>query len=227
MISSGAKPVRALIARDVAVAVHSGGTTLTTLLFLLAVVAMIPFGVGPDLNTLSRIGPAMIWTAALLATLIGLERLFQSDQEDGSLEQLMLADMPLSMLVIAKVWAHWLVSGLPLVLFAPILSLLLAIEPPAIAALAGTLLVGTPALSCLGAVGAALAVTLRRGALLMAAIILPLAIPVLIFAVSASRAAVVEPDPFLQPFMLLCATSLFCIVVGVAGAALVLRLSRD
>lgn len=227
MTGQSEKPMRALIARDVAVAVQSGGTTLTTLLFLLAVVTIIPFGVGPDLNILSRIGPAMIWTTALLATLIGLERLFQADQEDGSLDLLLLADIPISFVVIAKVTAHWLVSGLPIVIAAPILSLLLAIEPPAILALTATLLVGTPALSCLGAVGAALAVTLRRGALLMAVIILPFSIPVLIFAVASARAAIVEPDPFWQPFLLLCATSLFYLVVGVAGAAAGLRLGRD
>lgn len=215
---------RALIGRDVRLSTRVGGGALTGTLFFLAVIVTIPFGVGPDLNLLSRIGPAIMWIAALLATLIGLERLFQSDKDDGALDLLRLTDSPVSTLVIAKVIAHWLGSSLPLVLVTPLLSLLLALEPRAILALTATLAVGTPALSFLGAVGAALAVTLRRGALLMAVIILPFSIPVLIFGVAATRAAVVEPDPFWPPFALLTATSLIYAVIGTLGAAATLKI---
>ena len=218
------QPFRALIARDLALSTRVGGGALTGVLFFLAVITTVPFGVGPDLNLLARIGPAILWIAALLATLIGLERLFQSDRDDGALDLLRLTDAPVSVFIIAKVIAHWLGASLPLVLATPLLSLLLALEPPAIAALTATLLVGTPALSFLGAVGAALAVTLRRGALLMAVIILPFSIPVLIFGVAATRAAVVEPDPFWPPFALLAATSLIYAVVGTLGAAAAIRI---
>ena len=215
---------RALIARDVRLATRVGGGALTGTLFFLAVIVTIPFGIGPDLNLLSRIGPAILWIAALLATLIGLERLFQSDRDDGALDLLLLTDSPVASFVIAKVVAHWIGSSLPLVLVTPLLSLLLALEPPAILALTATLAVGTPALSFLGAVGAALAVTLRRGALLMAVIILPFSIPVLIFGVAATRAAVVEPDPFWPPFALLMATSLIYAVIGTIGASATLKI---
>jgi heme exporter protein B len=215
----------ALIGRDVRLSLRMGGGALTGTLFFLAVIVTVPFGIGPDLNLLSRIGPAIMWIAALLATLIGLERLFQSDRDDGALDLLLLSDSPVESLVIAKVLAHWLSASLPLVLVTPLLSLLLALEPRSILALSATLLVGTPALSFLGAVGAALAVTLRRGALLMAVIILPFSIPVLIFGVAATRAAVVEPDPFWPPFALLAATSLIYAVVGTLGAAATLKIN--
>jgi heme exporter protein B len=129
---------RALIARDVRLSTRVGGGALTGTLFFLAVIVTIPFGVGPDLNLLSRIGPAIMWIAALLATLIGLERLFQSDKDDGALDLLRLTDSPVSTFVIAKVIAHWLGSSLPLVLVTPLLSLLLALEPRAILALTAT-----------------------------------------------------------------------------------------
>lgn len=220
------QPFRALVARDLSLALKAGGGALTGILFFLAVITTVPFGVGPDLNLLSRIGPAILWIAALLATLIGLERLFQSDRDDGALDLLRLTDAPPAVLVIAKVLAHWLGASLPLVLATPVLSLLLALEPASIGALTATLLVGTPALSFLGAVGAALAVTLRRGALLMAVIVLPFSIPVLIFGVAATRAAVTEPDPFWPPFALLVATSLVYAVVGTVGAAAALRVNE-
>ncbi|MEM6382225.1 MAG: heme exporter protein CcmB [Pseudomonadota bacterium] len=218
-MSRSASPFLALILRDLRLGSRVGGGALTGVLFFLAVITTVPFGIGPDLNLLSQIGPAIMWIAALLATLIGLERLFQSDRDDGALDLLLLTDTPVASMVIAKVIAHWLGASLPLVLATPVLSLLLAIEPAAIATLTATLAVGTPALSFLGAVGAALAVTLRRGALLMAVIILPFSVPVLIFGVAATRAAIIEPDPFWPPFALLCAVSLIYAVVGTIGAA--------
>ncbi|MEM6712599.1 MAG: heme exporter protein CcmB [Pseudomonadota bacterium] len=218
-------PFWALIARDVRLASTASGGLLTGVLFFLAVIVTVPFGVGPDLNLLSRIGPAIMWIGALLATLLGLERLFQSDKDDGALDLMRLVDAPVSSFVIAKVIAHWIGSGLPLVVVTPVFSLLLALEPPAIAALTATLFIGTPALSFLGAVGAAFGVTLRRGALLMAVIILPFSIPILIFGVAATRAAIVEPDPFWPPFALLGAISLIYAVVGTLGAAMMIKIN--
>ena len=174
------------------------------MLFFLAVIATIPFAVGPDLNLLARIGPAILWIGALLASLLGLDRLFQADREDGSLDLLILsADRHmLALTVLVKCLAHWTASVLPLVIAAPLLGLFMNISPQAIAAATLTLLVGTPAITFIGAVGAAVAVALPRGGLMVSVLVLPLAIPVLIFGVSASYAAVAEPDPFLPPFLL-------------------------
>eukprot|EP01036_Dinobryon_divergens_P052184 gene52184-69814_t len=173
-------------------------------LFFLAVVTVIPFGVGPDLALLARIGPAILWIGALLATLLGLDRLFQSDHEDGSLDLLHLTDVPLSLIVATKAFAHWTASGLPLVLAAPLLGVFVNLPAAGIGAVTLTLLVGTPALAFLGAIGAALTVALRRGGLLLSILILPLAIPVLIFGVAAANAAITGPTPFLPPFLILC-----------------------
>jgi heme exporter protein B len=214
---------RALLVRDLKLAARVGGSGLMGLIFFLAIVTLIPFALGPDLNLLSRIGPAILWIAALLATLIGLDRLFQADQEDGSLDLLRLAPVPLEVVVLAKVAAHWLVTGLPLALAAPFLGLLVALSPDAMLAMVATLLVGTPALTFIGAVGAALTASLRRGGLILAILVLPFMIPTLIFGVSAANAAVGGTVPFMTPFLILAALSLFAAVVGIAGAAAALR----
>ena len=213
----------ALLARDLTLAFRVGGGAFTGVLFFLTVVTVIPFAVGPDLNLLSRIGPAILWIGALLATLLGLDRLFQSDKEDGTLDVLAASGEPLMLIVLAKLLAHWLATSLPLVVATPVLSLFVALEPKALAALVATLLVGTPALAALGAVGAALSVALRRGGLLMAVVVLPLAIPVLIFGVSATNAAILEPDPFLPPFLILCALTLVYGLMGPLAAAALLK----
>ena len=167
-----------------------------------------PFAIGPDLVLLARIGPAILWIAALLATLLGLDRLFQSDQEDGSLDLILTADVPLELVVAVKCLAHWTVTGLPLVIATPFFGLMLALDGKALAGVTVTLFAGTPALTFLGAIGAALTVSLRRGGLLMAILVLPLAIPVLIFGVSAAAAATGGTVPFATPFMVLCALTL-------------------
>ena len=190
--------------------------------------ATIPFGVGPDMKLLARIGPAILWIGALLASLLGLDRLFQIDREDGSLD-LMTAGQDfasIAVTVFTKVLAHWLVTVLPLVIASPLLGLIMNMEPLAIGAAALTLLVGTPAISFIGAVGAAVTVTLPRGGLLVSILILPLVIPLLIFGVMATYAAVTEPDPFLPPFLILCALTLFFAVLGTIGAAFALK-SQD
>lgn len=219
----------ALYLRDLKLGIRAGGGALTGVLFFLAVIATIPFGVGPDLNLLARIGPAILWIGALLAALLGLDRLFQADREDGSLDLLVISSdrHMLALTVLTKCVAHWTAAVLPLVVASPLFGMFLNMPPQGIAATALTLAVGTPALVFIGAVGAAVAAALPRGGLLISVLVLPLAIPVLIFGVSASYGAVNDPDPFLQPFMMLAALSLFLAVIGPVAAALALRHGAD
>jgi heme exporter protein B len=192
-------------------------------LFFLIVVTLMPFALGPDLALLGRIGPSILWLGALLASLLALDRLFTSDFEDGSLDVLLTGSLPLELAVTAKALAHWLTTGLPLVVVAPVLGLLLNIDSDASGAAMLTLLAGTPALTFIGLIGAALSVTLRRGGLLLAVLVMPLTVPVLIFGVSATNAAVSGPVPFGPPFTILCALSLMSLVIGPFAAAAALR----
>ena len=217
------RPLRSLLVREIRLAVRIGGGGLMGLVFFLMLVTIVPFAIGPDLNLLSRIGPAILWIAATLATLLGLDRLFQADAEDGSLDLLMMSRTPLELIVLVKGFAHWLATGLPLALAAPLLGLLLALSPDAMGGVAVTLLVGTPALTFIGTVGAALTASLRRGGLVLSILVLPLMVPVLIFGVSAANAATGGTIPFLTPFLVLCALSLLSIVIGAFGAAAALR----
>jgi len=219
----------ALFLRDIRLGVRAGGGALTGVLFFLAVIAIMPFAVGPDLNLLARIGPAILWIGALLASLLGLDRLFQADREDGSLDLLILGTDRFSLVlaVLTKCLAHWTTGVLPLVVAAPLFGVLLNMTPVGIGATTLTLLVGTPAITFIGAAGAAVAVALPRGGVLISVLILPLVIPVLIFGVSASYGAVAEPDPFLPPFLMLAALTLFLAVVGPVAAALSLRWASD
>lgn len=216
-----------LFLRDLKLSVRAGGGAMIGILFFLTVVAVIPFGVGPDLKLLSRIGPAIVWIGALLASLLGLDRLFQAERDDGSLDLLTMQETPLVLTVLAKCAAHWVATGLPLVIASPLLGLFMNMNETAIGATALTLLVGTPAITFIGAVGAAVAVALPRGGLLVSILVLPLTIPVLIFGVSATYAAVEGPQPFLPPFLILTALTLFFAVLGPAAAALALRHTTD
>ena len=220
-------PLSALLLRDVRLAVRLGGGAFIGVLFFLIVVTLVPFAVGPDLALLARIGPAMLWLGALLATLLGLDRLLASDHEDGSLDLLLMGRMPLELALAVKAFAHWLTTGVPLVLAAPVLGVLLNLDPSSTAAVAITLLVGTPALTFIGLIGAALTVALRRGGLLLAVLILPLNIPVLIFGVAASSAATAGTVPFRGPLLILCALSLMSLVLGPVAAAITLRQGLD
>lgn len=213
----------ALFGRDLRVALRAGGGALMAVLFFLVVVTLVPFAVGPDPALLRRIGPAMLWLGALLASLLALDRLFVADQEDGSLDLMLTARLPLELTVLAKALAHWVATGLPLAAAAPPLGLLLDLEAGASAAVAGTLLAGTPALTLLGLIGAALAVTLRRGGLLLPVLVLPLAVPVLIFGLGASDAAVIGPMPFGTPFQILCGLTLAALAIAPFAAAAALR----
>ncbi len=206
---------------------RSGGGALVGLVFFLAVVTIIPFGVGPDLKLLARIGPAILWIGALLATLLGLDRLFQDDRDDGSLDLLFLSGQPLELIVLAKSLGHWLATGLPLVVAAPVLGLLLGLEPAALGATTLTLLAGTPALTFVGTIGAALAAALGRGGILMAVLVLPFTIPILIFGVSAAASVIVGPAPFLPPFLILVALTLASAVVAAVAGAAALRAGLD
>ena len=219
--------LRALLIRDMRIAVRIGGGALMGVLFFLTVVTLMPFAIGPDLALLRRIGPAILWIGALLASLLALDRLFAADYEDGSLDLILMGASPLELTVAVKGLAHWLTTGLPLVVAVPVLRLLLNLEPAAIGAVALTLLVGTPALTFIGLVGAALAVALRRGGLLLPVLVLPLAVPVLIFGVAAANAAIVGPVPFGTPFTILCALTLMSLVIGPFAAAATLRHGLD
>lgn len=216
-------PFTSLLGRDMRLAVRVGGGALMGALFFLVVVSMIPFAIGPDLALLARIGPAILWLGALLASLLALDRLFATDYEDGSLDLLMMGGMPLELAVATKAIAHWITTGLPLVIVAPLLGLMLNVELHAVGWLALTLAAGTPALTFLGLIGAALSVALRRGGLLVAVLVLPLTVPVLIFGVAAANAAIVGPAPFGPPFTILCALSLAGLVLGPIAAAAALR----
>ncbi|RKE80015.1 heme exporter protein CcmB [Rhizobium sp. AG855] len=217
----------ALFLRDLKLSVRAGGGTFVGVLFFTTVVAVIPFGVGPDLNLLSRIGPAIVWIGALLSALLGLDRLFQAERDDGSLDILLMQETPLVLTVLIKCLAHWVATGLPLVLASPLLGLFMNMDEIAIGAVMLTLLVGSPAITFIGAAGAAVAVALPRGGLLVSILVLPLAVPILIFGVSASYAAVEDPAPFMPPFLFLTAITLLFAVIGPVGAAAALRNSAD
>lgn len=213
----------AILRRDLTLAARAGGGGELALVFFLTIVVLVPFALGPDLNLLSRIGPAILWLGALLSVLIGLDRLFQSDEEDGSLDLLRASPLPLEGAVLAKGLAHWLTTGLPLALAAPLLGLLVALPGEGALPLVATLLVGTPALSFIGAAGAAVAASLRRGGLIVPVLVAPLTIPVLIFGVSAANAAMGGTVPFRTPFLILAGLSLAAVVTGTLAAAAVLR----
>ncbi|MBJ3778728.1 heme exporter protein CcmB [Acuticoccus mangrovi] len=215
----------ALYVRDVRLAWAAGGGGPVGVIFYLAVTAVAPFAVGPDLPLLTRIGPALLWIAVLLALLLGLERLFQADQEDGTLDLLRLGDTPLELVVLMKAAAHWTAAALPLLAATPFAALLLNLDGAAILVTLATFLVGTPALALVGAVGAAVAVSLRRAGVLIAILVLPLSVPVVIFGVSAIEAAgagrAVGPS-----LALLGAVTLVAAVVAPLAAAAALRESE-
>lgn len=221
------KAFGAIVGQTVRLALRAGGGAVVALIFFLAVVTTVPFGVGPDLRLLARIGPAILWIAALLASLLGLERLFGADRDDGSLDLVVISGESLALYALGRAVGHWVATGLPIVVAAPVLGLLLNVEPLAMGAVALTLLVGTPALTLIGAVGAAMTAGLPRGGLLIAVLVLPLTVPVLIFGVSATLGAVSDPEPFVSPFLLLCAGTLAAIALAPFVAAGALRLALE
>jgi heme exporter protein B len=177
-----------VIRRDLVLAMRRRADVLTTLIFFVMVVSLFPLGVGPELDMLRKMAPGVLWVAALLASMLSLGRLFSADYLDGTLEQMMLAPQSLSMLVLGKMTAHWMVSGLPLVLMAPVLGLQFDMTVQSLGVLIVGLMLGTPILSMLGAIGAALTLGLRGGGVLLSLLVLPLCIPVLIFGTGAVEA---------------------------------------
>ena len=173
--------IRTLLWRDLTLAMRRKAEVLTTLFFFIIVITLFPLGVGPQIDTLREIAPGVLWVAALLASMLSLTRMFSDDYDDGTLEQIVIAAQPLSLLVFSKILAHWLVSGLPLVLISPLLGMQLGMEGESIWILTLTLLLGTPVLSLIGAVGAGLTLGVRGGGVLLSLLVLPLYIPVLIF----------------------------------------------
>lgn len=213
----------ALIKRDLVLAYRLGGGAGTAIGFFLVVVTLLPLGLGPDSALLGRIAPGAIWIALLLSVLLSVDRIFQSDYEDGSLELMLMGPVPLELVVICKTLAHWLTTGLPLAIAAPAFGILLNIQTDAIGPLIASTLIGSPALSFLGTVGAAVTLGLRRGGLLLSLLILPLYVPVLIFGVSAVSGLNNSLEVATPSLLILAALSLATLVLCPLAAAAAIR----
>ncbi|MEM6680122.1 MAG: heme exporter protein CcmB [Pseudomonadota bacterium] len=214
----------AVVGRDLALALRLGGGGAVGLAFFVLAVVLIPLGVGREPATLMRIAGGVVWIAGLLAALLSLDRLFQADHEDGTLEQLMLGPLALEQVVLAKALAHWLTTGLPMTLAAPLLALSLQLPVAALPALVAALLVGTPALSLVGAVGAGLTAGVRRGGLLLSVLVLPLYVPTLIFGARTVENALLNL-PWLPPLALTAGLSLLALALCPFAAAAALRIN--
>jgi len=218
--------LRWVIWRDFTLAARRKAEILTTLLFFVIVVSLFPLGVGPEIGTLAEIAPGVMWVAALLASMLSLNRLFSDDYHDGTLEQLIISSQPLALLVFSKILSHWFLTGLPLVLISPVLGMQLGLDSDSIIILMLTLLVGTPVLSLIGAVGAGLTLGVRGGGVLLSLLILPLYIPVLIFGAGAVEAAQTGLGVEAH-FSLLGAFLVGSLILAPIGAATALRISLD
>ncbi|HRE22501.1 MAG TPA: heme exporter protein CcmB [Rhabdaerophilum sp.] len=216
----------AVLKRELLLARRIGAGAELGIVFFLILISVVPFAIGADQKLIGRIAPAILWLAALLATLLGLDRLLQADEEDGIVDHLLISGTPLSLLLAAKALAHWAVTGLPLSLAAPLLGLMLAIEPQAMIPLAVSLLIGTPALTLIGLVGAALTVSLKRGGLLLSILVLPLAIPTLIFGATVVKEAAAG-RAYSTPLLLLSGVSLLMLAIAPVAAAGALRFARN
>ena len=213
----------ALLRRDVVLAWREGGAIGTALGFYLVVVAITPLGLGPDLKLLSRVAPGVLWVALLLASLLSADRIFHNDYEDGTLDALAMGSLPLPLVAAIKSLAHWITTGIPLTLLAPVLGLLLNLPIDAFPLLTLAMLAGTPAVSFVAAIGASLTLGLRRSGVLVALLVLPLYVPVLIFGVGAVSAASVGLQSPWPPFLMLCALSLASMVLAPIASAAALR----
>jgi heme exporter protein B len=213
----------ALLRHEIRVVLREGGAVGTVLGFYAIVITMMPIALGPDLKLLARIAPGIIWIAFLLAALLSLSRLYERDLEDGSLDLMVIGAMPLEAVTFAKSLAHWLTTCLPLAAMTPVMGLFLNIDYGALPLLITTLLIGTIAVSFLGAVAAALTLRARIGGVLIALIVLPLFVPTLIYGITAITALMLTPDDAISPLLMLAAISLISLVVGPVAAAAVLR----
>jgi heme exporter protein B len=215
-----------VLRRDLMLAMRRRSDVFTALFFFVIVVSLFPLGIGPELDILRQIAPGVVWVAALLASMLALERLFATDHADGTLEQMLLTPQPVSLLVLGKVVAHWLVTGVPLVVMAPLLGLQYDLPAEALGVLMLSLLIGTPALSLIGAIGAALTLGVRSGGVLLSLLVLPLYVPVLIFGAGAVEASVsgLGSQGHLSMLGALCVLALLLAPVGTAAA---LRVSAE
>lgn len=219
------KAFAAIIGRDLRLGLRQGGDLITLVLFFVVVGVLVPFAVGPDRPLLAQLAPAVIWIAALLAQLLSHDRLFRGDFEDGSLAIFRHATLSLEAVVLAKLIAHWLLTGLPLVLAMPILALILGLPGDAFGLTVSTLLLGTPALAGFGAIGAAVTVGLKRGGLVAPVIVLPLSLPVLIFGAGAFDVGRIGSST--QPLLFLAALSLLAVALAPFASALAIRISGE
>ena len=217
--STAGSACRALLRRDLILAIRHRGELANSLLFFVMVVTLFPLGLGPESSTLQVIAPGIIWVSALLAALLSLESVFRSDFEDGSLEQLLLSPHPAALLILTKVFVHWLISGLPLLLIAPLLGVLLHLPTEGMTILIASLALGTPILSLVGAIGVALTVGLRRGGVLLSLLVLPLYVPVVIYGTSAVASAAVGLPAVAQLYFLAALLALALTLAPIAAAA--------
>lgn len=216
------KAFLALVRRDLSLALRQGSDAAMVLVFFVIVVTLFPLAVGPEPGVLERISSGIVWVAALLAAMLSLDRMFQADYDDGSLELMLLTPVPLEVLVLAKCLAHWLTTGLPMLLIAPLLGVFMNMQTEAFPVLLASMALGTPVLSLLGGVGAALVLGARRAGTLVALLVLPLTIPLLIFGVSAVEAAVTGQSAKAQ-LLILGAMLLACLPLAPLATAAALR----
>ncbi len=216
-----------IVRRDVLLAMRRRTDVLTTLFFFIIVVSLFPLGIGAEKNTLRHIAPGVVWIAALLASMLALERLFENDYADGTLEQMLIAPQSLSVIVAAKVLTHWLLTGLPIVLIAPLVGLQYYLPSEAVVTMTQALMLGTPVLSLIGAIGAALTLGLRGGGILLSLLILPLYIPVLVYGAGAIAASMMAKAPVQPYFMLLGAFLILALIFAPWATAAALRISSE
>ena len=215
-----------IIKRDLKLAIRNGGSTVTLLAFYISIGVIMPIAIGPDKNLLASLAPAIVWVAALLSSLLGLDRLFVSDHEDGTLMALHHARLSLSTIALAKLIAHWMIVAVPLILATPFLAVMLFMDLPMFWAIIISLILGTPALVALGAIGAAIAVSLKKGGVIAPILILPLAIPILIFGISATN-SLAGPDASNAALLFLSAFSLLTLAFAPFAIALALRTAAE
>ncbi|QHJ13418.1 Heme exporter protein B [Paraglaciecola mesophila] len=218
--------LKAVFKRDLALAYRQRSELMQPMMFFILVISLFPLAIGPNPDTLQKVGPGVIWVAAILSSLLGMERLFKDDYNDGSLEQIMLSATPLPLVVLVKVLAHWLTSIVPLLLLSPLLALFLNLTEPMYWALLSTLLLGTPLLSIVGAIAVGLTLGLNRGGVLLALLLLPVFIPLLIFATAAVEAASLQL-PYSAQLAIIGAMLLISLAVAPFAIAYALRVSQN
>ncbi|MDO6559634.1 heme exporter protein CcmB [Paraglaciecola chathamensis] len=218
--------LKAVFERDLALAYRQRSELMQPMMFFILVISLFPLGIGPNPETLQKVGPGVIWVAAILSSLLGMERLFKDDYNDGSLEQIMLSATPLPLVVLVKVVAHWLTSIVPLLLLSPLLALFLNLTEPMYWALLSTLLLGTPLLSLVGAIAVGLTLGLNRGGVLLALLLLPVFIPLLIFATAAVEAASLQL-PYSAQLAIIGAMLLISLALAPFAIAYALRVSQN